>query len=84
MYFHNFIRFNQAERDMFDEVDADVDEDDVPEAPASTSDRALNAWRDGIAEAMWRDYEMVTVVFLTRRVLKPTEDDKLKLEILIL
>ena len=56
---HNFIRTHQLYDDDFDDVQQnnDVpDDDDVEEVEAFGNANQLNAWRNGIADAMWEDY----------------------------
>ena len=57
---HNFIRSNQDfqdEYDIPDDVDNNVEDDHdmVPEVLGNGN--ALKQWRDGIATAMWIDYQ---------------------------
>lgn len=60
---HNFIREHAVYEDPFDDnfiqerKDADDDADDVDNAGGAMSARQLYAWRDGIAQAMWAQYQ---------------------------
>lgn len=64
MMLHNFIRTNQIDDDEFDEPDVDNnnvvvdDDDDIEELEVLGNNNALKQWRDGIASAMWNDYEV--------------------------
>ena len=56
---HNFIRTHQLYDDDFDDVQLDNDDpdhDDVEEVEIVDNVNQLNAWRNGIADAMWEDY----------------------------
>jgi hypothetical protein len=70
---HNFIRRTQDYEDEYDESDSDDDDedeeedvdDDEEDADAGgdyivsfRTKRQLNAWKDGIARAMWADYQV--------------------------
>lgn len=66
---HNFIRARNLNYEddfyrMFDDEDVDnaavlaaeLHQSPAPRSSGSVSDQALNAWRDGIAQAMWVNY----------------------------
>ena len=61
---HNFIRIHQGYLDEFDELaeDDNVDEEQEEELNAvnnaAVPDEQLYAWRDGIAQEMWDDYQI--------------------------
>jgi len=63
---HNFLRRRKVNDDVFDAWNfndvQDDDYDDEPgthRAPAPANAADIQAWRDGIAEAMWVDYQAV-------------------------
>ena len=60
---HNFIRNNQLYEDVYDvedpvpdEAAEDNDFAEVDPGVDATTAQQLNAWRDGIAAAMWDEY----------------------------
>lgn len=61
---HNFVRINQLYEDEFfavdenDEPDNAVDDDDIEVEVGGAEMNALKAWRDGIADAMWAQYQI--------------------------
>jgi hypothetical protein len=65
---HNFIRRFQDYEDYFDRnplIDEDrsistetIDAEAEAEVTDAATARALNSWRDGIANSMWRDYQL--------------------------
>lgn len=61
---HNFVRINQLYEDEFYPDDAVpnniVDDDEVEDDDEEDVEyNAVRAWRDGIAQAMWADYEIL-------------------------
>ena len=65
-YLHNFIRRKKLENDIEDEYEKEMFEETESDAEmeinapfnenTNTDARALNAWRDGIAQQMWMSY----------------------------
>ena len=62
---HNFIRLNQHYEDTFDELDEEeveegagnVNPGNINGGQSSEEKNRLNAWRDGIAQRMWEQYQ---------------------------
>ena len=56
---HNFIRLNQLYEDEFyqGQIDDDQPDDVNDEVEIVGNARALNEWRNGIATAMWEEYQ---------------------------